>query len=186
MLSGGPMTAEGTREDMLLNQDSTGTTLRRRLTAGASTAVMAACAVLAFGALQPAFAQDRDKDKAKDTTVGEVVVTAQFRAQNLQQTPIAITALNASMMDERSYTKISDLTQAAPNVQLQQNPSGYGNSMRAFIRGVGQSDFNPAVDPGVGIYVDDVYYASLTGSIFDLLDLDRVEILRGPQDLHPV
>ena len=179
-ISGGPMAVEGTREVTLLNQESTGTTLRRSLKAGASVAAMTACAVLTLGVLQPASAQE--KDKAKDAnTVGEVVVTAQFRAQNLQQTPIAITALNASMMDERSYTKISDLTQAAPNVQLQQNPSGFGNSMRAFIRGVGQSDFNPAVDPGVGIYVDDVYYASLTGSIFDLLDLDRVEILRGPQ-----
>src|SRR5581483_244209 len=55
------------------------------------------------------------------------------------------------------------------------------SSMVAFIRGVGQTDFNLALEPGVGIYVDDVYYATLTGSVLDLLDLDRVEVLRGPQ-----
>ena len=53
--------------------------------------------------------------------------------------------------------------------------------MAASIRGIGQGDFNPALEPGVGLYVDDVYYATLTGSVLDLLDLDRVEILRGPQ-----
>src|SRR5690606_2808838 len=57
----------------------------------------------------------------------------------------------------------------------------FGPSLAANIRGVGQYDFNPTLEPGVGLYVDDVYYATLTGSIFDLLDLERVEILRGPQ-----
>jgi iron complex outermembrane receptor protein len=66
-------------------------------------------------------------------------------------------------------------------VTLQPNGAAFGSSMVAFIRGVGQTDFNLALEPGVGIYVDDVYYATLTGSVLDLLDLDRVEILRGPQ-----
>lgn len=127
-------------------------------------------------------ANDNGKDKSKDSSsVAEVVVTAQFRQQNLQQTPLSITAVNAAMLDARGETKITDVAAEAPNVQLEPNPAGGGNSMKAYIRGVGQSDQDPALDPGVGIYVDDVNFGTVTGSIFDLLDLDRVEILRGPQ-----
>ena len=111
----------------------------------------------------------------------EVVVTAQFRRQDLQETPIAITAVNAAMLEQRNQTDISQVAGQAPNVTLQPNGAAFGSSMVAFIRGVGQTDFNLALEPGVGIYVDDVYYATLTGSVLDLLDLDRVEILRGPQ-----
>jgi iron complex outermembrane receptor protein len=114
-------------------------------------------------------------------TIAEVVVTAQFRQQNLQKTPLAITAVNAQMLDNRNQTKLSDVTAQAPNVTLAPNGAAFGSSMVAFIRGIGQTDFNLALEPGVGIYVDDVYYPTLTGSLLDLLDLDRVEILRGPQ-----
>jgi len=111
----------------------------------------------------------------------EVVVTAQFREQNLQQTPIAITAVTAGMLESRNQTDIAMVAGQAPNVTLQPNGAAFGSSMVAFIRGIGQTDFNLALEPGVGLYVDDVYYATLTGSLLDLLDLDRVEILRGPQ-----
>ena len=71
--------------------------------------------------------------------------------------------------------------QQAPNVSLVETGGAFGPGMTATIRGIGQADFDPAFAPGVGIYIDDVYYTSLTGSNFSLLDLDRVEILRGPQ-----
>ena len=112
---------------------------------------------------------------------GEIIVTAQFREQNLQDTPIAITAVNAEMLEARSQTDISQVANQAPSVSLKPQGAAYGPSLGANIRGVGQFDFNPALEPGVGFYVDDVYYATLTGSILDLLDLDRVEVLRGPQ-----
>jgi iron complex outermembrane receptor protein len=118
---------------------------------------------------------------ADNNALQEVVVTAQFRQQNLQQTPIAITAVNAAMLEARNQTDISQVAAQAPNVTLTQNGAAFGSSMVAFIRGVGQTDFNLALEPGVGIYVNDVYYATLTGSMLDLLDLDRVEVLRGPQ-----
>ncbi|MCP5143652.1 MAG: TonB-dependent receptor [Gammaproteobacteria bacterium] len=114
-------------------------------------------------------------------TPEEIVVTAQFRSQNLQETPIAITAVTADTMEARSQTSIYEVSAQAPNVTLKPQGAAFGPSLAASIRGVGQYDFNPAYEPGVGLYVDDVYYATLTGSIFDLLDLDRVEILRGPQ-----
>ena len=111
----------------------------------------------------------------------EVVVTAQFRRQNLQETPLAITAVSSEMLEARSQTSIADVANQAPNVSLKANGAAYGPSLAATIRGVGQFDFHPALEPGVGIYVDDVYYSTLTGSILDLLDLERVEVLRGPQ-----
>jgi iron complex outermembrane receptor protein len=118
---------------------------------------------------------------ASDTSLAEIVVTAQFRQQNLQDAPLAITAVNAAMMEARGQTSLHDLGQQAPNVTLVETGGAFGPGMTASIRGIGQSDFDPAVSPGVGIYIDDVYYTSLTGSNFALLDLDRVEILRGPQ-----
>lgn len=109
-----------------------------------------------------------------------MVVTAQFRKQNPQKTPLAMTVLSADKMQERGQVSIADVAQA-PNVKLSPGSSTFGPSLQAHIRGVGQHDFNFALEPGVGLYVDDVYYSTLTGSVLDLLDLERVEILRGPQ-----
>ncbi len=113
--------------------------------------------------------------------VEEIVVTAQFREQNLQRTPLAITAVSGAMMEARSQNTIADIANQAPSVTLKPNSTFFGPSLAANIRGVGQFDFHPALEPGVGLYVDDVYYSTLTGSILDLLDVDRVEISRGPQ-----
>jgi iron complex outermembrane receptor protein len=120
---------------------------------------------------------------AEDTggTLEEVVVTAQFRAQNLQDTPIAITAVNAEMLEARGQTSITQIAAQAPNVSLRPQPQNGGSGLIAFIRGVGQVDFNYALDPGVGVYVDVVYIPTLSSSLLELMDLDRVEILRGPQ-----
>jgi iron complex outermembrane recepter protein len=146
----------------------------------ANLSVTSFAALAVAMAAAPAAAQD--EAAAADAPAGdEIVVTAQFRAQNLQDTPLAITAVNAEMLEARSQTNIAQVANNAPSVTLKPQGAAYGPSMGASIRGVGQFDFNPALEPGVGLYVDDVYYATLTGSLFDLLDLDRVEILRGPQ-----
>jgi iron complex outermembrane receptor protein len=111
----------------------------------------------------------------------EVVVTAQFREQKLQDTPIAITAVSAAMLEVRGQTNIAEVAAQAPNVSLRPQPQNGGSGLIAFIRGVGQTDFNYAVDPGVGVYIDDVYIPTLSSSLLELIDLDRIEILRGPQ-----
>ena len=111
----------------------------------------------------------------------EITVTAQFRSQNLQETPLAITAVTGDMLEARSQTSIYEVAQQAPSVFLAPQAQANGSGLIAYIRGVGQTDFNFALEPGVGLYVDDVYYSTLTGSLLDLLDLDRVEVLRGPQ-----
>lgn len=111
----------------------------------------------------------------------EVIVTAQFRKENLQDTPLAITAISAESLQARSLTSVADLGATAPNVNLKVAGAAFGNVTQAFIRGIGQADFNYAFEPGVGMYVDDVYYGTMFGTVFDLLDLDRMEVLRGPQ-----
>ncbi|MEO8464473.1 MAG: TonB-dependent receptor [Gammaproteobacteria bacterium] len=111
----------------------------------------------------------------------EILVTAQFRSQNVQQTPIAITAYDAAMLEARGNLNIGDAANIAPNVQLSPHATGFGQMSAIFIRGVGQADPHFAVDPGVGMYIDDVYFGVLTGAIFELVDADRVEVLRGPQ-----
>jgi len=111
----------------------------------------------------------------------EVTVTAQYQQQSVQSTPLAITAVNAEALAARGQTSVTEIARDAPSVQLNQEAGAFGPSMSAYIRGIGQSDLDPALEPGVGIYIDDVYFGTLTGSLFDLLDLDRVEVLRGPQ-----
>jgi iron complex outermembrane receptor protein len=111
----------------------------------------------------------------------EITVTAQFREQRVQDTPIAITAISGDTLEARSQLAVTEIAAQTPNVTLTQGGAFGGNSLTAYIRGVGQVDFIPSVEPGVGIFVDDVYYASVTGAVLELLDLDRVEVSRGPQ-----
>lgn len=130
----------------------------------------------------PAYAQQPADDAASDEGGNaDIVVTAQFRNQRLQDTPLSITAVDSQLLESRNQTDLSQIARQAPNVTLNAMGGAYGSSLGASIRGIGQFDFNPAYEPGVGMYIDDVYYATLTGGIFDLLDLDRVEVLRGPQ-----
>jgi iron complex outermembrane receptor protein len=142
----------------------------------------------------PAYAQDDTEGEAAVGTVDEqaeeqqedgrtnvITVTAQFREQNLQDTPIAITAVNSEMLEARGQTNIAEVAAQAPNVSLTPQPQNGGTGLIAYIRGVGQTDFNYALDPGVGIYIDDVFIPTLSSSLLELMDLDRIEILRGPQ-----
>jgi len=147
-----------------------------RILRGVSSLAIGA-AIVATSA--PALAQD--SASSSNSGIAEIVVTAQFREQSLQDTPLAITAVNAAMLEARSQTDVAQIADQAPNVTLRPLGGSFGPAMGASIRGIGQYDFNPALEPGVGIYIDDVYYSSLTGAQFDLLDLERVEILRGPQ-----
>ena len=143
----------------------------------------AVAAVLALGA--PAMAQAGNEAGSEAEARGDdsnvIVVTAQFREQNLQDTPIAITALNAEMIEARGQQNLSEIGASAPNVTLREAPATYGPAVVAYIRGVGQRDTTFALEPGVGIYIDDVYFSTLHGSMMQLVDLERAEILRGPQ-----
>lgn len=131
----------------------------------------------------PAAAQDStaQADSADQADAGEIIVTAQFREQRLQDAPLAITAVTGDMLEARGQTSVVDIGNQAPNVTLRQAPATYGPAVVAYIRGVGQRDTSFALEPGVGLYIDDVYLPTMHGSMLDLIDVDRVEILRGPQ-----
>lgn len=148
------------------------------------TRLMASIAggIVAVAQANASFAQGTPPPAASDpASLGEIVVTAQFRSQNLQDTPLAISAVTGAIAEAKSQYTVNDIAKSAPSVNIEPSGNGGGPSSTIFIRGIGQSDSIPAVDPGVGVYIDDVYYGLLTGSNFDLLDIDRVEILRGPQ-----
>ena len=111
----------------------------------------------------------------------EIVVTARYREENIQQTPLAISAITAEDLKVRAFTNTYEVGYTVPNASFRPAQQAFGNTMTAYIRGIGQYDFDFAFEPGVGIYIDDVYYPFLMGSQLDLLDLERVEVLRGPQ-----
>lgn len=144
---------------------------RSTLRLGLGASVLAICA--------SATAQAQDAEQS--ATTDEIVVTAQFREQRLQDTPLAITAVDSKLLESRSQTSLAEVANQAPSVVLRPTNAGFGPSITASIRGLGQIDFNPALEPGVGLYIDDVYYPRLVGANFDLLDVERIEILRGPQ-----
>src|SRR6188472_911933 len=111
----------------------------------------------------------------------EIVVTARFREENLQKTPLAITAVTGEMLESRGATSTLDLDAFVPNAVIAPLGAGWGSTAAAFIRGIGLGDNSLSFEPGVPIYIDDVYHGRPQGAILDLLDLERVEILRGPQ-----
>jgi iron complex outermembrane recepter protein len=116
-----------------------------------------------------------------ESLLDEIVVTARYREERLQQTPIAITAITSEELQQRSFTNAYEVGYVTPNASLRPAQAAFGNTMSAYIRGIGQYDFDFAFEPGVGIYVDDIYNPFTLGSQIDLLDLDHVEVLRGPQ-----
>ncbi len=134
-------------------------------------------------ALGAAFAAAPAPAPAADDSnrIGEVVVTAQFRQTKLQQTPLAISAVTGQMLAAQGATNVTNIAATVPNTVIGPLGGGWGATLAAFIRGVGLGDNILSFEPGVPIYVDDVYNGRPQGAIFDLLDLDRVEVLRGPQ-----
>ncbi|MBO9519848.1 MAG: TonB-dependent receptor [Porphyrobacter sp.] len=137
---------------------------------------------LAAALLAPTAAMAQDEAPGREAENPEIIVTAQFREQALQDVPISITAVTSEELEQRSVKTILDVANSVPNVEMTSGASGFGaQTNQAFIRGLGQVDFLTAFEPRVGFYVDDVYYATTFGSVFDVLDIERVEILRGPQ-----
>jgi iron complex outermembrane receptor protein len=130
----------------------------------------------------PAMAQEQAATTA-DNGIQEVVVTAQKRAENVQSVPIAISALAGDALSERAVGNVSQLAAVAPNVNLDSGVSFTASTavLAASIRGIGASDFAFNIDPAVGVYVDGVYLARSVGANQDLLDVERIEILKGPQ-----
>lgn len=112
--------------------------------------------------------------------IDEVVVTARRRAENLQDVPVAVSAFNADALERQGISDITELQQRLPNTTLQVS-RGTNSTLTAYIRGIGQQDPLWGFEPGVGIYIDDVYIARPQGAVLDILDVENIEVLRGPQ-----
>ena len=116
-------------------------------------------------------------------TVQEIIVTARKVRENQQDTPVAITAFSGDALADRQIFQTDKLTQVVPNLQFGSNAplAGNNSSSQVFIRGIGQTDPTSTVDPGVGMYIDDVYIGTAVGARMDLRDISSVQVLRGPQ-----
>ena len=130
----------------------------------------------------PATAQGSNA-QGGDSFLEEIVVTARRRAEDLQDVPVAVTALSAEALERRQILTTTDLDRVTPSMQFTSYGQLSGNNSAAvvFIRGVGQLDPTPAVDPGVGIYIDDVYMGRAVGGAMDFFDVADIQVLRGPQ-----
>ena len=120
---------------------------------------------------------------AQDVLLEEIVVTARKVQENLQDTPIAISAFTQETLNRRMIFNTEDLSRVTPNLQFKSYAplSGSNSAAQVFIRGIGQTDASGGIDPGVGMYIDDVYMGRAVGGIMDFRDISNVQVLRGPQ-----
>jgi iron complex outermembrane receptor protein len=114
------------------------------------------------------------------TTLEEIVVTARKRQESIQDVPVAVTALSPGQLERGSITSSLDLAKLAPNVQLHETAIG-SESLSASIRGLSYDDIEKSIEPTVGVSIDGVFLASNSGGVFDMFDVESVEVLRGPQ-----
>ena len=142
------------------------------------TALPLIAAMACLTGMTPASAQS---SRAGANALPEIMVTARFRQENLQQTPIAITAFSGQMLEQKSFENVDDIGKGIPNAFIQPSHAAWGGSPVIRLRGIGQIESLFAFEPGVGVYIDDVYHSTMLGSDMDLMDLDQVEVLRGPQ-----
>ena len=147
-------------------------------------------ALAALTAASPLYAQDEptaDQSAAEAadsaspaTEEGDILVTARRRTENLQDVPIAVTAYSGEALQEKGSVDITDISDTTPNVTIETS-RGTNTTLTAFIRGVGQQDPVAGFEAGVGLYLDDVYLNRPQGAVLDIYDVERIEVLRGPQ-----
>lgn len=132
---------------------------------------------LCLSVIAQTFAAERT---ASSNHIEDIVVTARHRDEASQQVPIPITAITGQQLEDRASFDMHDLERITPNLSYQ-NSAVAKNSANIFLRGIGQANWGPAQDPKVGVYLNGVYIGRAQGGLFDLLDIERVEVLRGPQ-----
>ncbi len=135
----------------------------------------------AWGAMSAvAVAQDAPSQEPEVTSVDDIIVSARRRDEALKDVPVAVTALGGARLEQTGGTDLTVLQQQTPNATVQV-ARGSNSTLISFIRGVGQQDPLWGFEPGVGLYIDDVYVARPQGAVLDVFDVQRIEVLRGPQ-----
>jgi iron complex outermembrane receptor protein len=125
-------------------------------------------------------AMAQDVPQTDPTALDDIVVTARRRDEQLKDVPVAVSALSSEQLERTGASDITALQQQTPNATVQ-IARGSNSTLISFIRGVGQQDPLWGFEPGVGLYIDDVYVARPQGAVLDIFDIDRIEVLRGPQ-----
>ncbi|MBA4044940.1 MAG: TonB-dependent receptor [Erythrobacter sp.] len=147
--------------------------------------MLAGCAAIATFAA-PAHAQDSAEDvanaaaEAADAEEGVIIVTARRREERLIDVPLSVTALTGEALAQQGIQDLTQIAQQVPNITLEVS-RGTNTTLTAFIRGVGQQDPVAGFEAGVGLYVDDVYLNRPQAAVLDIYDVERIEVLRGPQ-----
>ena len=156
-------------------------TKNHRIVAGAAKSL------LFCGAIMPCFSiayaqssPDTEAASGDDGSIQEIIVNARLRQESLQDTPLAISAVNAEMIENSVVTDIAGIQKFVPNIQLGRVAFA-GNSLSAGIRGISFGDLEKTFDPAVGMAIDGVFLGTSTGANVDLNDVESVEVLRGPQ-----
>ncbi|MDG6097441.1 TonB-dependent receptor [Alteromonas sp. ZYF713] len=152
---------------------------------GKLTRTLIASAISSLLCTPAAFAQDAEAEKKSgtDAMLEQITVTSRKTEENLQDAPLSVTAFSGAGLEARGIENVVEVGSLTPNLTYQNNPGAGASSSVAtvYIRGVGQRDFLGTIDNGVGFYIDDVYIARTVGANVNLLDIDRIEVLRGPQ-----
>ena len=158
-----------------------------KLFADRKSALAAVSIIALVGAASPAWAQEQGASAARDASsydmggIEDIVVTATRQPTNVQDTPLAITAVTSDTLAARGIQSAAEISQIVPNATFARAQGAFGPGITTYIRGIGSRDTSLAGESAVSFYIDDVYYPLLLGANFDLLDLDHVEVLRGPQ-----
>jgi iron complex outermembrane receptor protein len=145
--------------------------------------LLASASASALAAMFTSGANAQEDGETRGGTLDQITVTARRVEENLQDTPVSVAAFTAKSLEKRQINSTKDLDKVTPNLQFADNATLAGNnaSSQVFIRGIGQNDPTATVDPGVGLYIDDVYMGQSVGGTIDFRDIAGVQILRGPQ-----
>ena len=145
------------------------------------TLLLAGCAAIAAFAA-PAYAQDAAAEPAGDSKAddGQIIVTARRREERLIDVPLSVTALSGESLTQQGIQDLTQIAQQVPNLTLEVS-RGTNTTLTAFIRGVGQQDPVAGFEAGVGLYIDDVYLNRPQAAVLDIYNVERIEVLRGPQ-----
>jgi iron complex outermembrane recepter protein len=142
--------------------------------------ILLATSILSGVAMIPAAHAQEQAETAEEGGIAEIVVTAQRRSENVQDVPIAISAFSAEQLEAQGVTNTLQIGQYVPNL-VAQNNTGIGSANAYFLRGLGSTETIATFDPPVGTYVDDIYLSRQNANNLSLFDVERIEVLRGPQ-----